>query len=73
VVGFLAYRLSESGRRSIQSKVLIAHLVGALVVIANIFVTAQLMSFNARPRPLMPLLVFCALCPVTPGAGVAVG
>jgi signal transduction histidine kinase len=72
VVGFLAYRLSESGRRSIRTKVMIAHLVGALVVIANIFVTAQLMFISTHDLGLlMLLLVFCALCSVTFGAGVA--
>lgn len=71
-MGFLAYRLSETGRRSIQTKVLIAHLLGALVVIANIFVTAQLMFISTHDLGLlMLLLVFSALCSVIFGAGVA--
>ena len=61
-MGFLAYRLSESGRRSIQTKVLIAHLLGALVVIANIFFTAQLMFISTHDLGLLILLlVFSAL------------
>jgi signal transduction histidine kinase len=72
IVGFFAYRMSEARRRSIRTKVLIAHGLGALVVIVNIYVAAQMMFISAHDLGmLMLLLVFCALFSVTFGAAVA--
>lgn len=72
VVGFLVYRLTEARRRSIRVKVLLAHALGAAIVIANIFAAAQLMFISAHDLGLlMLLLVACAAFSVTFGAAVA--
>jgi signal transduction histidine kinase len=72
VVGFVTYRLSEAGRRSIRTKIMLAHALGAGVVIANIFAVAQLMFISAHDLGvLILLLVFCALFSITFGAAVA--
>lgn len=72
VVGFLVYRLTEARRRSIRMKVLLAHALGAAIVIANIFAAAQLMFISAHDLGLlMLLLVACATFSVTFGAAVA--
>jgi signal transduction histidine kinase len=72
VLGFLVYRLSEAGRRSIRIKVLLAHVLGSAIVIANIFAAAQLMFISAHDLGLlMLLLVACAAFSVTFGAAVA--
>ena len=72
VVGLLVYRLTEVQRRSIRMKVLLAHALGAAIVIVNIFAAAQLMFISAHDLGLlMLLLVACAVFSVTFGAAVA--
>jgi signal transduction histidine kinase len=72
IVGLLVYRLTEVQRRSIRMKVLLAHAVGAAIVIVNIFAAAQLMFISAHDLGLlMLLLVACAVFSVTFGAAVA--
>ncbi len=72
VVGMLVYRLTEVQRRSIRMKVLLAHALGAAIVIVNIFAAAQLMFISAHDLGLlMLLLVACAVFSVTFGAAVA--
>lgn len=71
-VGMLVYRLTEAQRRSIRMKVLLAHGLGATIVIVNIFAAAQLMFISAHDLGLlMLLLVACAVFSVTFGAAVA--
>lgn len=71
-VGMLVYRLTEAQRRSIRTKVLLAHGLGAALVIVNIFAAAQLMFISAHDLGLlMLLLVACAVFSVTFGAAVA--
>ncbi|HYI15485.1 MAG TPA: ATP-binding protein [Thermomicrobiales bacterium] len=70
--GMLVYRLTEVQRRSIRTKVLLAHALGAAIVIVNIFAAAQLMFISAHDLGLlMLLLVACAVFSVTFGAAVA--
>ena len=71
-VGFITYRISETGRRSIRTKILLAHALGAGVVTANIFATARLMFISAHDLGLlMLLLIFSALFSLAFGAAVA--
>jgi signal transduction histidine kinase len=71
-LGLLLYRLTEARRRSIRTKVLLAHALGAAIVIVNIFAAAQLMFISAHDLGLlMLLLVACAVFSVTFGAAVA--
>ena len=72
VVGLLVFRLTETQRRSIRMKVLLAHALGSAIVIVNIFAAAQLMFISAHDLGLlMLLLVACAVFSVTFGAAVA--
>jgi signal transduction histidine kinase len=71
-VGFVVYRMTEARRRSIRTKILLAHALGATIVIVNIFAAAQLMFISAHDLGLlMLLLVACAVFSVTFGAAVA--
>lgn len=72
VVGFVAYRLTEARRRSIRTKIVIAHALGASLVILNIFAAARLMFISTHDLGLlMLLLTACAVFSVTFGAAVA--
>lgn len=72
VVGFVAFRLTEARRRSIRTKIVIAHALGASLVILNIFAAARLMFISTHDLGLlMLLLTACAVFSVTFGAAVA--
>ncbi len=72
LIGFVAYRWSQSGRRSIRSKILLAYAVGVLIVVTNIFVTAQLMFLSSHDLGLLILLmIFGAVFSISFGAAVA--
>src|SRR5690242_10736965 len=57
LVGFVVYRMSEARRRSLRTKVLLAHAFGAAIVIANIVVTSQLMFISSHDLGLLMLLM----------------
>lgn len=72
VAGYLVYRWGETGRRSIRTKILLAYGIGVLIVIINVFVTAQLMFFSAHDLGLlMTLLTFGSVFSIGFGASVA--
>ncbi len=72
LLGYLAYRWAESGKRSIRTKILLAYGVGVGIVIVNIFVTAQLMFLNSHDMSLLILLlVFGAVLSISIGASIA--
>ncbi|RIK46340.1 MAG: hypothetical protein DCC58_03530 [Chloroflexi bacterium] len=71
-VSIVAYRFSEARKRSIQTKLLLAHLLGAFVLVANILVTARLMFISSHDLGLLLiLLAFSALCSLAFGSAVA--
>lgn len=69
--GFLMYRLAESGRRTIRTKILMTYGVGIAIVILNILVTAQLMFISSHDLGLLILLmIFGAVFSISFGASM---
>ena len=72
VLGYGAYRWTESGRRSIRTKILLAYGVGVAIVIVNILVTAQLMFLSSHDLSLLILLlIFGGVLSISIGASIA--
>ena len=72
LAGYLVYRWGETGRRSIRTKILLAYGIGVLIVIINVFITAQLMFFSNHDLGLLvTLLTFGSVFSIGFGASVA--
>lgn len=71
-VGYAVYRWTETGRRSIRTKILLAYGVGIVIVVVNILVTARLMFLSSHDLGLLMLLmVFGTVLSVSFGASIA--
>jgi signal transduction histidine kinase len=72
LAGYVVYRWGETGRRSIRTKILLAYGIGVLIVIINVFITAQLMFFSGHDLGLLvTLLTFGSVFSIGFGASVA--
>jgi signal transduction histidine kinase len=71
-LGLAVYRLTEARRRSLRTKLLLAHALGTAIIIANIYAAAELMFISAHDFGfLLLLLAASAAFSVTFGAAVA--
>jgi signal transduction histidine kinase len=71
-LGLAVYRLTEARRRSLRMKLLLAHVLGTAIIIANIYAAAEMMFISAHDFGfLLLLLAASAAFSVTFGAAVA--